>query len=49
MGGETWGVVGLAVARESVDHAEVVSHENRGELFEEVYVPLRVCKVACVP
>ena len=29
-------MVSLAVAREPVDHAEVVSHENRGELFEEV-------------
>ena len=29
-------MVRLAVAGEPVDHAEVVSHENRGELFEEV-------------
>ena len=27
------GVVRLAVVGEPVDHAEVVSHENRGELF----------------
>ena len=27
------GMVGLAVAREPVDHAEVVAREYRGELF----------------
>ena len=38
------GVVRLAVVGEPVDHAEVVSHENRGELFEEVGE--RVARVA---
>ena len=31
-------MVSLAVAREPVDHAEVVSHENRGELSVEFQV-----------